>query len=277
MTLKEMRGAAALRLSEVPELREMAARDADLLAMHALGVERTELFARPERVLTDGEVARVWAAVERRAGMEPVQYITGEQEFYGLPFRVTRDTLIPRPETELLVETVIARMPEARRIVDVGTGSGAIAVAVARALPLASVMAVDLSEAALEVARGNAVLNGVRVDFRLGDLLAGVEPGVDVVVSNPPYIPVGDRGEMHPQVTEFEPAGALFAGGDGLAVYRRLVPEAWEVLRVGGMLAMEIGFGQEAGLRGLMAGWGGVEFLEDLRGVPRVVVGWKAL
>jgi len=277
MTLREMQMVAADRLAEVPELREAASRDAALLVMHGLGVGRTELFMRTERVLTDAEVARVSALIERRVGMEPVQYITGEQEFYGMAFRVTRATLIPRPETELLVETVIVRMPGARRIVDVGTGSGAIAVALAHALPGASVMAVDISGAALEVARGNAVLNGVSVEFRLGDLLAGVEQGVDVVVSNPPYIPSVDRDGMHPQVTEFEPAGALFAGVDGLSVYRRLIPQAWEVLRVGGMLAMEIGFGQEEGLRGLMGGWGGVEFLEDLRGVRRVVVGMKEL
>jgi release factor glutamine methyltransferase len=273
MTLREMQRAAALRLADVPELRENAARDADVLLMHALEVGRTELFMRPERVLTAGEAAGVMDLVERRARMEPIQYITGEQEFYGLPFRVTRATLIPRPETELLVETVIARMPEARRIVDVGTGSGAIAVALAHALSQALVEAVDISEAALKVARGNAALNGVSVEFRLGDLLTGVEGGVDVVVSNPPYIPDGDRAGMHPQVTEFEPHGALFAGADGLEVYRRLIPQAWEILSVGGLLAMEIGFGQEDGLRELMAGWDGVEFLEDLRGVRRVVVG----
>lgn len=273
MTLREMQVAMAARLAGVPELAENAARDADLLVMHGLGVGRTELFARPERVLTEAEMARVAGLIERRRGMEPVQYITGEQEFYGLPFRVTRETLIPRPETELLVETVLARAADARRMVDVGTGSGAIAVALAHALPEASVLAVDLSAGALEVARGNAALNGVRVEFRLADLLEGVEGGVDVVVSNPPYIPEGDRESMHPQVTEFEPEGALFAGRDGLSVYRRLIPQAWEVLAVGGLLAMEIGFGQEEGLRGLMADWGDVAFLEDLRGVKRVVIG----
>lgn len=277
MTLRAMLGAAGARLSEVLDLQETAARDADVLVMHALGVGRTERFLRPERVLTDEEVARVWKAIERRVGLEPVQYILGEQEFYGLPFRVTRDTLIPRPETELLVETVLLRAGSAKRIVDVGTGSGAIAVALAHALQGAWVIAVDVSEAALEVARGNAVLNGVAVEFRMGDLLTGIEGGVDVVVSNPPYVPEGDREGMHRQVTEFEPAGALFAGVDGLDVYRRLVPQAWDVLRPGGMLAMEIGFGQEEGLRRLMTGWGGVDFLEDLRGVRRVVVGVKGL
>lgn len=268
-----MQGTAAGRLAAVDALRENAGRDADLLVLHGLGVGRTELFARPERVLTDDEVARILGLVERRLRMEPVQYILGEQEFYGLPFRVTRDTLIPRPETELLVETVLARAGDALRIVDVGTGSGAIAVALAKALPGALVEAVDISEAALAVARGNAALNEASVAFRLGDLLEGVEGGVDVVVSNPPYIPVGDRAGMHPQVTEFEPEGALFAGADGLEVYRRLIPQAWEVLRVGGVLAMEIGFGQEEGLRELMGGWGEVEFLVDLWGVTRVVVG----
>jgi release factor glutamine methyltransferase len=275
MTLKETQAGMAGRLASVPELRENASRDADVLIMHALGVERTELFVRPERVLTDDEVARIGECIDRRLAMEPVQYITGEQEFYGLPFKVTRATLIPRPETELLVETVLLRAVGVKRIVDVGTGSGAIAVALAHALPEASVEAVDLSEAALEVAKENAAANGVAVTFRLGDLLAGVEAGVDVVVSNPPYIPSGDRETMHPQVTSFEPSGALFAGTDGLEIYRRLIPQAREVLRPGGLLAMEIGFGQEEGLRDLMAGWDGVEFLEDLRGVRRVVVGTK--
>ena len=276
MTLREMQVAMAGQLSGTPELRENASRDADVLLMHALGVGRTELFIRPERLLAEAEIARIASLIDRRLAMEPVQYITGEQEFYGLPFRVTRATLIPRPETELLVEAVIARMPSTGRIVDVGTGSGAIAVSLAHALPEAAVEAVDISEAALEVARENAAANGVTVRFRLGDLLAGVEPGVDVVVSNPPYIPSGDRATMHPQVTEFEPSTALFAGEDGLEIYRRLIPQAWQTLRSGGLLAMEIGFGQEDGLRVLMTGWDGVEFLKDLQGIRRVVVGTKS-
>ena len=205
VTLREAQAEAARRLGERAELREQAGRDAEYLLLWALGVERTELFARPERVLTADEVGRVEAAIGRRLRLEPVQYIIGVQEFYGLEFRVTAATLIPRPETELLVEAVLERVPRGRevRIVDVGTGSGAIAVALAVRLPQARLVAVDVSEAALEVARENARAHGVgeRIEFLRSDLLGGVGGGeFEVVVSNPPYIPEGDRAGLHAQV-----------------------------------------------------------------------------
>jgi len=206
-----------------------------------------------------------------------VQYITGQQEFYGLMLKVSPAVLIPRPETELLVEAVLARLPADQpvRIADVGTGSGAIAVALAHALPMAQVTAVDLSEAALKVATENAAAHGVigRVKFLLSDLLAraGAEP-FDAVVSNPPYIPEGDRDSLHRQVKDHEPEMALFAGADGLEVYRRLVPQAWAALKPGGLLAMEIGYGQREAVAALVSGWNEVEFLDDLQGIPRVVL-----
>jgi release factor glutamine methyltransferase len=280
VTLREVQAESARRLGERAELREQAGRDAEYLLLWALGAGRTELFARPERVLTRDEVGRVEAAIGRRLTLEPVQYITGVQEFYGLEFRVTPATLIPRPETELLVEAVLERVPRGRevRIVDVGTGSGAIAVALAVRVPRARVVAVDLSEAALEIARENAGAHGVgeRIEFLRSDLLGGVAGGeFDVVVSNPPYIPEGDRAGLHAQVREFEPATALFAGNDGLEVYRRLIPQAWERLGGGGLLAMEMGFGQTEALREMLAGWGGVAVLDDLAGIGRVVVARK--
>jgi len=254
-----------------------AGRDAQLLLLHMLGLGRTALFTEPERPLSKAEQAAYEAAVARRAAGEPVQYITGQQEFYGLMLKVSPAVLIPRPETELLVEAVLARLPADQpvRIADVGTGSGAIAVALAHALPMAQVTAVDLSEAALKVATENAAAHGVtgRVKFLLSDLLAraGAEP-FDAVVSNPPYIPEGDRDSLHRQVKDHEPEMALFAGADGLEVYRRLVPQAWAALKPGGLLAMEIGYGQREAVAALVSGWNEVEFLDDLQGIPRVVL-----
>jgi len=254
-----------------------AGRDAQLLLLHMLGLGRTALFTEPERPLSKAEQAAYEAAVARRAAGEPVQYITGQQEFYGLMLKVSPAVLIPRPETELLVEAVLARLPANQpvRIADVGTGSGAIAVALAYALPMAQVTAVDLSEAALKVATENAAAHGVtgRVKFLLSDLLAraGAEP-FDAVVSNPPYIPEGDRDSLHRQVKDHEPEMALFAGADGLEVYRRLVPQAWAALKPGGLLAMEIGYGQREAVAALVSGWNEVEFLDDLQGIPRVVL-----
>ncbi|RXH58646.1 peptide chain release factor N(5)-glutamine methyltransferase [Granulicella sibirica] len=276
MTLQEMRIQAARRLAEEPLLASQAARDTDLLLMFALQVDRTLLFAHPEQPLSPQQTSRVEALIERRFRMEPIQHITGEQEFYGLPFRVTPATLIPRPETELLVDAVLARVAGPAQIVDVGTGSGAIAIALASRLPLARVVGVDLSEAALTIARENASRNQVTVDFRLSDLLAAVPGELDVVVSNPPYIPEGDRPTLHPEVREFEPGTALFAGTDGLNIYRRLIPEARAKLRPGGWLTMEFGFGQAGALRELIRGWDEIEILTDLQGIERVIVAKQA-
>ena len=272
MTLQEIRIWAARRLAEEPLLAEHAVRDADLLLMFALQVDRTVLFAHPEQHLSPEQTSRVEALIGRRLRMEPVQHITGEQEFYGLPLRVTPSTLIPRPETELLVDAVLARVAGPADIVDVGTGSGAIAITLATHLSLARITGVDVSEAALTVARENASRNKVIVDFHLSDLLAAIPGEIDVVVSNPPYIPEGDRPSLHPEVREFEPGTALFAGADGLTIYRRLIPEAWTKLRPGGWLAMEFGFGQANALWQLLRGWEDIEMLTDLQGIERAVV-----
>lgn len=224
------------------------------------------------------------ALIQRRLAGEPMQYITGEQEFYGLPFCVSPAVLIPRPETELLVERVVEwarrqageEMP-APRIVDVGTGSGAIAVALARELPQAAITACDLSDAALSVARANAARNGVgcRIRFLCGDLLAPVAGETfDVVVSNPPYVAAADRDSLAVEVREHEPEMALFAGKDGLDICRRLFPAARGVLAAGGLLACEFGYGQDRAVRALLAetGFQAVEFIPDLRGISRVAL-----
>ena len=254
---------------------ENAARDAELLLMHALKIARASLLANPQRELTRDEVARFDALIIERATGRPIQYITGVQEFYGLEFAVTPDVLIPRPETEHLVEAVIARLPKDRavQIADVGTGSGAIAVALAHALPLAQVTALDISRAALDVAQHNAKAHGVeaRVKFVESDLLAAcADMKFDAVVSNPPYIAQGE--ELETQVRDFEPSLALFAGVTGYEVYERLIPQARNALSPNGLLAMEMGFGQSMRLTELLCAWNDVEFVADLRSISRVVL-----
>jgi release factor glutamine methyltransferase len=278
VTLREAIAAAADKLDRLEDLREYAARDAELLLLHMMAAPRTLLFTDGGRAVGEREQEEYDLLIGRRLRGEPIQYITGEQEFYGLPLRVTPAVLIPRPETELLVEAALERLPKdkALRIVDVGTGSGAIAIAVAKHLPLVRVTAVDLSAAALEVALRNAERLGLaqRMHFIESDLLSAVlgEAPLDAVLSNPPYIPTADRGSLHRQVREHEPDMALFAGVDGLEIYRRLIPQAADALAPDGLLAMEIGYGQQAGLRGLLRGWNGVEFRNDLQGIARVVL-----
>jgi release factor glutamine methyltransferase len=259
---------------------ERARRDAETLLLH--------LFKRndPERNTawliahwnnpTDHET-EFRALVERRLAGEPIQYIFGETEFYGLPFLVTPDVLIPRPETEHLVEKALELAAQfiAPRIVDLGAGSGAIAVTLAHQLPHAQITAIDLSSAALAVARENAERNGVssRIRFLCGNLLAPVaEERFEIVVSNPPYVPSGDRASLAVEVRDYEPALALFAGDDGLEVYRRLIPAAFAALIPGGFVALEIGFGQSPAIAELLAvsGFERIEFVQDLQSIPRV-------
>jgi release factor glutamine methyltransferase len=264
-------------LSATAKLHSLATarRDAELLLMRVVGRDRAWMMTHADAELTTEQISRFEKWVARRARQEPVQYIVGETEFYGLTLRVTSAVLIPRPETEHLVEAVLARVGRdaAVRICDVGTGSGAIAVALAHALPLARVMAVDLSAAALDVARENAERHGVAERVRLveSDLLHAVRgERFDVVVSNPPY--VADGEVLEAQVREYEPREALFAGPTGMEIYPRLIPEAWEVLAPGGWLLMEIGHGQREALAELLMGWDGVEFVADLQGIPRVAI-----
>jgi release factor glutamine methyltransferase len=262
---------AAAQLPHLPDAR----RDAELLLMRAAGRDRAWLLTHPEAVLTPDQAAQFESWLSRRARHEPLQYILGETEFYGLAFTVTPDVLIPRPETEQLIEVVVERLPAntSIRICDVGTGSGSIAVTLAHALPQASVIALDRSAAALEVAKQNAALHGVghRIRFVCSDLLSAVEGETfDVIVSNPPYVPNDEP--LEPQVRDYEPHAALFAGPTGLEVYRRLIPQAHAALAPGGWLLMEIGHGQRDALANLLAGWDRVEFRPDLQGIPRVAI-----
>jgi release factor glutamine methyltransferase len=284
---------------------DRARQDAETLLLHVLGNNKAWWLAHHDDELAEDQAARFTELIERRYKGEPIQYIIGEAEFYGLPFRVTPDVLIPRPETEHLVEKALElatlsdgfvtghdfRRAESRakqdralaparfpRIVDVGTGSGAIAVALAHHLPNAQVTALDISSAALNIARENALRNAVagRIQFIQSDLLAAVaHEQFDIVASNPPYVPAVDRDSLAVEVRDHEPALALFAGEDGLDVYRRLIPETVAVLEPGGYLLLEIGFGQSTAVDALLrqAGFDEIEFIPDLQGIPRVARG----
>jgi release factor glutamine methyltransferase len=269
---------------------ERARRDAEMLLLHIVQQHTPErnrawLIAHGNTVLLSHSQTRFSEFVARRVAGEPIQYIVGETEFFGLPFRVTPDVLIPRPETEHLVEKAIelARRRAAPRIVDVCTGSGAIAVALARALPAAGITATDLSDAALTIARENARHNAVdnRIRFLQGDLLAPLAgERFDLVVANPPYVPTIERGSMSVEVRDYEPALALFAGDDGLDIYRRLISAAPSALVPGGFIALEIGYGQARDVEALLAaaGFVQIEFIPDLQDIPRVAFAvWPAI
>lgn len=268
--------AGAERLTHGPHA-ERALRDAEFLMMHVLGKDRAWILSHWHDEIDTHCSIPYRTVIERRRAGEPIQYITGEAEFYGLPFRVTPDVLIPRPETEHSVEKVLelAASFARPRIVDVGTGSGAIAVALANKLPSAAITSTDLSSAALEVARENAGRNGVadRIRFVEGDLLGPVATQqFDIVVSNPPYVAEADCASLAVEVRDFEPAQALFAGTDGLAIYRRLIPQAFAALAAGGFIVLEIGCGQESAIRELLeqAGFDAIGFTADLQGISRV-------
>lgn len=275
-------GAAALRRAgiETPRL------DAEVLLAHAWEKTRTELLIAPEREVPEAVVREFMRQIRLRAAGMPVAYLTGEKEFMSLPFFVCSAVLIPRPETELLVESVLAFLRgwfesgrQAALVADVGTGSGAIAVSVAYYEPRARLVATDISGAALEIAAANAARNGVagRVEFLQGDLL---EPVLEakgksvgaVVAANLPYIPTAEL-ESLPAAVRCEPRIALDGGEDGLELYRRLLPQAAAFLMPGGMLACEIGEGQGGLLAGLLeeGGWASVAVARDYRGQERVV------
>ena len=278
-TIRSALASARRRLAAFPGLDPL--RDAELLLRHITSLSKASLLAHPETELTPDQASAYAHAIERRCLFEPVQYINGTQEFYGLAFHVTPAVLIPRPETEHLVEAALhaaQARPSTLHILDIGTGSGAIAITLACNLPNASITATDISSAALEVARTNAQHHGVadRIRFIEADLCPpGLAP-FDIICSNPPYI--GDNEILEPQVASFEPHTALFAGPDGLAIYQRLIPIAAAALVPAGTLLLEIGHGQQAAIASLLQAshLQMVNFMPDLQGIPRVAIATTA-
>ncbi len=297
MQLKPALSAAIARLTtdHVPSPRL----NAELLLMFTLDCDRAYLYAHPERALTDNEQSRYEAALAERARGLPAQYITGHQEFWGMDFIVTPAVLIPRPETEHIIETVLecvgragvgragvgrallpadahhvgAVRPSTLRIADLGTGSGCIALALAKELPQAEIHATDISPAALEVARINAARHQLEshIRFHEADLLAGFkDDSFDFVVSNPPYVGESEEDQVQLEVRKFEPRNAVFAGLTGLEVIERLIPQAQAALRPDGWLVMEISGTIAERVQNLLKGWGSVKITNDLQGIPRV-------
>ena len=265
-------------------------RSAELLLQHALGIGKSEFLLRLNDPFPPEKRESYSALIERRAQGEPVQYITGEQEFYALPFRVTSDVLIPRPETELLVEQIIAAgrklWPDGNPLVaDIGCGSGAIAVAIAVQCPKWRVTATDISLGALEVAKGNAALNGAgeRVAFYHGDLLEAYirnRIAIDILVSNPPYVESGEIPHLMPEVRLHEPALALDGGTDGLDFYRRILRQTEQLVRPPALIGFELGFGQAERVAEMVRScgfWNEIRIVEDYAGIKRHVIGLQKI
>jgi release factor glutamine methyltransferase len=259
--------------------------EAEVLLRQAIGCSRERLLADLGEPVDAEAAGYFFQLVDRRRGRVPLQYLLGSQEFWGLTFQVTPAVFIPRPETEGLVEETIRRVEDRpARIADVGCGSGCVAISIAHSLPKSRVDAIDISPAALAVARDNAARNGVtdRIDFFVGDLLQPLldrpdRHSLDVVASNPPYVPEVEVGGLQPEVRNFEPRVALTAGPDGLDVVRRLLPQAETLLTPGGYLMLEIGMGMEQKVKELLSEtlleW--VTTAPDLQGFPRILVAQK--
>jgi release factor glutamine methyltransferase len=292
-------GIAQLRAADVPSFTLAA----ELLLLHVLGRDRTWLYAHPEEEVADGNAQRFFGLIARRAAGEPTQYLTGKQEFWGLEFEVTPDVLIPRPETEHVIEVALDRLAlrevrEGRpqttsgkglQIADIGTGSGCIAVALAKELPGATIYAVDISLAALEVACRNSINHGFleRISFLESNLLdvfsaAVPQPGheplrFDLIVSNPPYVGRCELNALAREVREHEPESALYGGEEGYELYADLITQAAALLKPGGILVLELGHDTLPAVRPLLdaAAWTNVGVTKDLAGIPRVLAAEK--
>jgi release factor glutamine methyltransferase len=245
---------------------------AEVLLCHAIHCERPFLYAHPEQALREVEWIHYGRYLHERLNGKPTQYITGRQEFYGREFRVTPDVLIPRQETELVVETALEIARYARRILDAGSGSGAIAVTL-QLETQATVCGTDISAAALAVAGENARKLGARVEFVCCDLMSAIAArSMDVIVSNPPYVPLTERASLQREVRDHEPEAALFAGPTGFEIYERLVTEAERVLCPGGWMVLELGYKSRDRVLGMFGPhWRELRVVPDLAGIPRVL------
>jgi release factor glutamine methyltransferase len=244
---------------------------AEVLLAHAIHQQRVYLYAHPERELQQVEWLHYGRYLHERLNGKPTQYITGRQEFYGREFRVTPDVLIPRPETEHVVEVALQIAPAAKRLLDVGAGSGALAVTLQLETG-AQAWATDISPAAAAVAAANARRLGAPVNVVVCDLMQAIPAGsMDLIVSNPPYVPIAQRRGLQREVRDWEPHVALFAGETGFEIYDRLAADAPRVLGPGGWLVLELGFGSRDYVASLLAGWRAVRIEPDLAGIPRVI------
>ena len=256
--------------------------DAEVLLSHVLRQERIYLYVHFDEPMEQNELSKFREYVKKRAQHVPIAYIIGEREFMGLPFKVTKDTLIPRPDTEILVENVLNNVDKDKEIeiVDIGTGSGAIILSLLVNLPKAQGKTVDISSKAIEVAKENAVNLQVndRCEFFVGDLFAPLNGNkFDVIVSNPPYIPQKDIATLEDDVKEYEPVSALTDGGDGLSYYRRLLSEGKAYIKENGFIALEIGIYQSEDVKQIAMdnGWKNIKIIKDYAGIDRVVLAWN--
>jgi release factor glutamine methyltransferase len=255
---------------------ENARLEAEWLLASLLGLDRVGLYVNFDQPLSEGELTAFRGMVSRRAKREPLQYILGTQEFMGLEFAVTSAVLIPRHDTETLVTEALRCAPDARRVLDIGTGSGCIAVSLAKRLPDADVSGVDISPDAVQLSRDNIARHGVRVTLFQGSLFEPfADDRFDLIVANPPYIPTADLEQLQPEVRDYEPRGALDGGMDGLDCYRALVPAASAHLVTGGWLLVEVGLGQAEQVQGIFAAAGYEKLFttRDPGGIERVVGG----
>jgi release factor glutamine methyltransferase len=277
MTLHDRITAARRQLADAGLSAATASIDADVLARHVLGWDRAQLVTRSREPAPEDFGERYQRLIDRRARREPVAFLTGSREFWGLDFMVSPDTLVPRPETELVVEEALRALPAGRStLLDVGTGSGCLAVSLAVERPSALVVATDLSYPALLVAAANARRHGVggRVHLVCADLASGLRMQADVIVSNPPYVADRDAPAMLPDVVNYEPAMALFGGPDGMTLTTRLMATVPPLLAPGGVLIIEFGCGQEDAVRDAAEreGWQVRRIVPDLQGIARTAV-----
>ncbi len=269
-TLKD--AAEILRRNDIAESR----REAGSLLAFALGKDKIFLIAHSEYELSAAENERFRAFLQRRTAREPFQYITGKQEFYGLDFAVTRDVLIPRPETEMIVENALRLLPENGRFEEIGIGSGCISISILHTVKTASAIGADISEAALKIAKINAETHRVadRLNLKISDVFGNVTGEIfDLIVSNPPYIPGAEIENLQAEVRDFEPVTALTDGKNGLSIIEKIINNAPDHLKPNGFLLMEIGINQAHEAARMFSAdiWGEVEVLPDLQSIPRMV------
>ena len=250
--------------------------ESELLFTHVLDCDRVSLYLNKDTHLTSKQANFISSSLKRRMRGEPLQYILGKTEFMGLDFKVNKNVLIPRPETEILVEAAL-KYVKGKKILDLGTGSGCIAVSIAKKLPAGEITAVDISKDALELAKENAKLNGVKIRFLRANFFKGLSAKYDLIISNPPYVPCGQIRSLQPEL-QYEPLVALDGGSDGLASYRKIIKEAPDYLKDSGILIMEMGFNQRKYIEDIFKEteyFDIIEIIKDYNNIDRIIVAKK--